>query len=256
MAFVILTDPNFVHVCLLSPVWATVCSTSLPSQACLSLPARGWRDEDVGGGLGGWRRRLCGTALSPRTLFCQPSATDQQSASQPCTDLIPLSLSPFLSPSISLSLAARGTCCPHVSFLRQLPVLLPTVHVCLATSLPAFLSAALHACLSLYLLFLQSSCLSAFVSVSLSMCMGACLSICLSACQPLFLANTSLSESGQAVSRSANLPDYLPVYSSSVCVFICLPARLSACLPVCLSICLLSVSLPVLLSVCLRRGAL
>lgn len=190
----------------------------------------------MGGGLRGCRRRLCGAALSLRSFFCQPSATDQQSASQPCTDLIPLSLTLplFLSPSISLSLSARGTCCPHVSFLRQPPVLLPTVHVCLATSLPAFLSASLHACLSLYLLFLQSSCLSAFVSV----CMGACLSICLSACQPLFLANTSLAESGQAVSRSANLPDYLPVYSSSVCVFICLPARLSACLPVCLSICL------------------
>lgn len=221
----------------------------------------------MGGWLGGCRCRLCGAALSLRSLFCQPSATDQQSASQPCTDLIPpslslsrfLSLPLFLSPSISLSLSARGTCCPHVSFLRQLPVLLPTVHVCLATSLPAFLSAALHVSLPaspLYLLLLQSSCLSAFVSVSLSVCMGACLSICLSACQPLFLANTSLPESGQAVSRSANLPDYLPVYSSSVCVSICLPARLSACLPVCLSICLLSVYLLVLLYVRLCQGDL
>ncbi len=210
----------------------------------------------MGGGLQGCSPRLCGAALSLRSLFCQPSATDQQSASQPCTDLIPLSffLSLFLSSSISLALSARGTCCPHVSFLRQPPVLLPTVHVCLATSLPAFLSVALHACLSssqsFQLVFLQSSCLSAFVG--LSVCMSACLSICLSACQPLFLANTSLAESGQAVSHSANLPDYLPVYSSSVCVFICLPACLSARLPVCLYICLSFVYRPCCMYVCLR----
>lgn len=211
--------------------------------------------------MGGCRRRLCGAARSLRTLFCQPSATDQQSASQPCTDLIPPSLPLFLSPSISVSLYLTLPLCQ-----RHLlsPCLLPTPTACPATN-GACLSGNRSACppvcrsarlsVSPYLLFLQSSCLSAFVSVSLSVCTGACLSICLSACQPLFLANTSLQESGQAVSRSANLPDYLPVYSSSVCVFICLPARLSECLPVCLSICLSSVYLPVLLYGCLCRGA-
>ncbi|CAB1449267.1 unnamed protein product [Pleuronectes platessa] len=66
-------------------------------------------------------------------------------------------------------------------------------------------------CLSCYQQCMSSSCLSASVSA----CMGSCLSICLSACQPLFPANTSLPESGQAVSCSANLSDYLPVFSSS-----------------------------------------
>ncbi len=215
----------------------------------------------MGGGLGGWRR-LCGTALSLRILFCQPSATDQQSASQPCTDLIPLSLSVSLSLYFCLPLS-RSPSLPEALAVPMSPSYancLSCYQWCMSVWQPLCLLFCLllcmPVCLSLYLLFLQSSCLSAFVSVSLSMCMGACLSICLSACQPLFLANTSLSESGQAVSRSANLPDYLPVYSSSVCVFICLPARLSACLPVCLSICLLSVYSPVLLYVCLHRGAL
>lgn len=200
----------------------------------------------MGCGLQGCRRRLCGAALSLRSLYCQPGATDQQSASQPCTDLIPPSLSISVSLYLTLPLCQRHLLSPC---LLPTPTACPATNgACLSGNLSACLSVCCSACLSLYLFFLQSPCLPAFVSVSLSVCMGACLSICLSACQPLFLANTSLAESGQAVSRSANLPDYLPVYSSSVCVSICLPVHLSACIPICVSICLLSVYLPVLLS--------
>lgn len=190
----------------------------------------------MGCGLQGCRRRLCGAALSLRSLYCQPGATDQQSASQPCTDLIPPSLSISVSLYLTLPLCQRHLLSPC---LLPTPTACPATNgACLSGNLSACLSVCCSACLSLYLFFLQS----------LSVCMGACLSICLSACQPLFLANTSLPESGQAVSRSANLPDYLPVYSSSVCVSICLPVHLSACIPICVSICLLSVYLPVLLS--------
>lgn len=150
------------------------------------MPAWGWRDEGMGRWLGGCTWSLCGAALSLRSLFCQPSATDQQSASQPCTDLIPLllSLPLFLSPSILLSFPARGTCCPCVSFLRQLPVLLPTVHDCLATSLPAFLSAALHACLSSSQSMHKSFSPPVCLLLRLCFCLCAWVPACPSACLP------------------------------------------------------------------------
>lgn len=251
MAFIVLYTFVFRH--LSTPLFAkSLCLRKLlfPSQL---------GDGGMKGWLGGCRWSLRGAALSLRSLFCQPSATDQQSASQACTDLIPLSLPFFLSlflyfclplsrsPPLPEALAvpmspsyANCLSCYQWCMTVWQPLCLP---LCLLLRMPVSLAASLSVCLSVD----RSSCLSAFASVFLSLCMGACLSICLSACQPLFLANTSLPESGQAVSRSANLPDYLPVYSSSVCVSICLPACLSACLPVCLSICLLAVYLLVLL---------
>lgn len=81
------------------------------------------------------------------------SSTASQPASQPCTEHTSLSpfLSAFLSLSISLALRARGTYCPHVSFLCQPPVPLPTVHVCLVSlSCPSFCLPRCMSCLSTY----------------------------------------------------------------------------------------------------------
>lgn len=218
VAFVCTSPNEFVHAlpsCLYS-----VC-LKLPPHLLPSWEMEGWKH---GLGLQECRQRMCGAALSLRRLFCQPGATDQQSSSQPCSDLIPLSLYLTL-------FSAKGTYCPHVSFLRQPPVLLPMGHVCLATSpspSPLSLSLFLLPTLSLSLFFPQSSCLSTFVSVH------GCLPVHLPVCLPATLSNTSLAQRSQAVSHFANLPSYV-VYWSSVCVFIL------ACLPVCvLSACLAS----------------
>uniref|UniRef100_A0A0S7EK95 PPUP8892 n=1 Tax=Poeciliopsis prolifica TaxID=188132 RepID=A0A0S7EK95_9TELE len=165
-------------------------------------------------------------ALSLRSLFCQPCATDQQSASQPCTDLIPLPLTPTISVSSYLALPLCQRPLPSPCLLpTPTACSLPTVHVCLATSPPACL-----------LLCAPVSPLR--LSVILPVLLSVGLSTSLSLCQSLPPSNIPPPESGQPVSRSANLPDYLPIYLSSVCVSICLPARLSAGLPVCPSICL------------------
>ena len=116
------------------------------------------------------------------------SSTASQPASQPCTEHTSLSpfLSAFLSLSISLALRARGTYCPHVSFLCQPPVPLPTVHVCLVSlSCPSF---CLPRCMS---------CLSTYSSSSPPPICLLC-SICLTVCQPEFFTNTSVAESIQA----------------------------------------------------------
>lgn len=197
---------------------------------------------------GGCRRRLYGAALSLRSLFCQPSATDQQSASQPCTDLIPLSLSlslyfclllsrsPFLPEALAVPMSpsyANCLSCYQRCMSVWQPLCLPfCLLLCMPVSLPVRLS------------IIPPVLLSVCFCVCVSVCVHGCLPVHLPVCLPaLSQANTSLPESSQAVSGSANLPDYLPVYSSSVCVSICLPACLSACLPVCPSICLLSVCL-------------
>lgn len=141
--------------------------------------------------------------------------------SQPASHALTSSFSSFhsISVSTSLSLPARGTCCPHVSFPCQPPAQLPVMHACLASSLSTALHACLSSCQSLHLLFLQSSCLSAFVSV----CKGACLSICLSACQLLPLANISPEESGRLSAA--------PPFCLTIChlFIICLCLHLFVC---------------------------
>lgn len=151
-----------------------------PSQTCLSIPAGGWRDEDMGWGQRGCRRRLCGAALSLRSLFCQPGATDQQSASQPCTDLIPLSLSISVSLYLTLPLCQRHLLSPC---LLPTPTACPATNgACLSGNLPAFpfLSAALHGCLSI------SSSSSPLVCLLLCLCLCLCAWVpaCPSACLP------------------------------------------------------------------------
>lgn len=169
----------------------------------------GWKH---GLGLQECRQRMCGAALSLRRLFCQPGATDQQSSSQPCSDLIPLSLYLTL-------FSAKGTYCPHVSFLRH-----ATNGASLSGNLSLSLSLFLFPLptLSLCLFFPQSSFLSTFVSVH------GCLHVHLPVCLPATLSNTFLAQRSQAVSHFGNLHGYV-VYWSSVCVFIL------ACLPVCVS---------------------
>lgn len=135
----------------------------------------------MGGGLWGCRWRLCEAALSLRSLFCQPSATDQQSASQPCTDLILLSLSPSISVSLYLALPL---CQRHLLS----PCLLPTPTACPATNgacLSGNLSACLSVCCSACLSILQPVSLSIIPLVFLSVCF--CLSVCVHGCLPVHL---------------------------------------------------------------------
>lgn len=127
MAFIVLYTFVFRH--LSTPLFAkSLCLRKLlfPSQL---------GDGGMKGWLGGCRWSLRGAALSLRSLFCQPSATDQQSASQACTDLIPLSLpfflSFFLSSFISVFLyLALLLCQRHLLS----PCLLPTPTACPATN--------------------------------------------------------------------------------------------------------------------------
>lgn len=96
--------------------------------------------------------------VSDKTLL-QPSATAQQSASQPCTEHPPPSLSLSLCISVSLNLT-RPQCQRHLLSPRLLPMptACPATHsACLSGEplLPVSLSAALHV-LSLHLFFLQS----------------------------------------------------------------------------------------------------
>lgn len=154
---------------------------------------------------------LCGTAFTQRSLYCQPSATDQQSGSQLCTDLVPVPLSCFTSVSFYL---AFPLCQRRLLSLRLLPsptaCSLPMVHDCLAASLPSCL------------LFLQSCCLCAWVSVHL----------------PVSLPATSSSQYLTARKRPAC---ELPCQSArlSACLFvICLRLFLFICSSICLFTCL------------------
>ena len=238
------SDTNFAHVSLLSPFPATVCNKSPPSSPCLSVPAGGWRDEGMGGRLGECRRRLCGAALSPRSLFCQPSATDQQSASQPCTDLTPLSLTLSLSPSLSLSSSisvslhlAPPLCQRHLLS----PCLLPTPTACPATN-SACLSGNLPACFSVFCsacvsLSSSSSSSSSSPPVCLLLCLCAWVSACPSACLPASHSFQPIPPCRRAARLSAVLPICLTISPSPrhlfvslfVCLFVCLPVYLSAC---------------------------
>lgn len=180
---------------------------------------------------------VCVELLSPRGA--SSASPVPQINSQPASRALTssLSLSFFLSPSISVSLyLALLLCQRHLLS----PCLLPTPTACPATNgawlsgnLSACLSVCCSACLSLSQPIRRSSCLSAFASVYLSLCMGSCLSICLSACQPLFLANTSLPESSQAAALPICLNICLSIrhlfVSLFVCLLVCLPVYLSAC---------------------------
>lgn len=145
----------------------------------------------MGGWLEGCRWSLRGAALSLRSLFCQPSATDQQSASQPCTDLIPLSISlPFFlsvslyfclplsrSPPLPEALAvpmspsyANCLSCYQWCMTVWQPLCLPLcLLLCMPVSLAASLSVGPPVCLLLRLCF----CLYAWVPACPSACLPA-----------------------------------------------------------------------------------
>lgn len=144
-------------------------------------------------------------ALSLRSLFCQPCATDQQSASQPCTDLIPLPLTISVSSYLALPLRQRPLPSPCL-LPTPTACLLPVVHVCLAT----FLTACLLLLLPVSLLFLQLSCLCARVSV------------CPSACLPASRFFSPISLHRKAARLSAALPICLSICHLFASLFVCL----------------------------------
>lgn len=192
----------------------------------------------MGGGLGGWRRRLCGAALSLRRLFCQPSATDQQSASQPCTDLIPLSL--------SLSLYF---CLP----LSRSPLLPEALAVPMSPSYANCLS-CYQRCMSVWqplcLLFCLLLCMPVFLPASLSIhsssgppvCLLLCLFLCVHACLPVHLPVCLPATFSSQYLAAGKWPGCQPLCQSaclSACLFvICVCLYLFACSSICLFTCL------------------
>lgn len=211
---------------------------SLLGDGGMKIWAEGSRDVDGG----------CVELLSPWGAYSASPVPqiNSQPASRALTSSLSLSL--FLSPSISLSLSARGTCCPHVSFLRQPPVLLPTVHVCLATSLPSLFCLLL--CMAVSLSPLPPVLLSVCFCVCASVCVHGCLPVHLPVCLPATLSSQYLSGGKrpgcQPLCQSARLSACLLV----ICLCLCLSACAPICLLTCLHVHLFAVHLGVLLVKC------
>lgn len=181
----------------------------------------------MGGGLAGGgvcNRRLRGAARSQRTLFCQPSAIDQQSASQPCTDLIP--------PSLSLSLPLSRS--PSLPEALTVPVS-PSYANCLSRY---------QRCMSVWQPLCPLLCMpvspSTIPPVLLSVCCCVCVPACPSACLPASHFSWPIPLCRKAARLLAALPICpticLSIHHLFVSSLVCLPVCLNVYLPACPSV--------------------
>jgi len=167
---------------------------------------KGWGDVD-----GGCVELFCPWGVSSANPVPQ---INSQPASRALTSSLFLSLPPFLSLSISLSFPARGTHCPHVSVLHQLPA---RYQQCMSVWRPLWLPVSPP-------------------PVRLSVCMGVWLSVHLPVSLPAAHSSqylfTGKPPGCQPLCQSARLPACLFVICLRLYLFVCLSICLLTCLPV------------------------